>query len=66
NIRPGIKLIDEREGSGRAAEEGCQVTYNLRAFLSKGEEVMVTKTAMWRLTAQSRGTCAGAGRTHGY
>jgi len=41
NIRPGIKLLEEREGSGRAAEKGCHVTYNLRAYLSKGDEIPI-------------------------
>jgi len=26
NIRPGIKLLEERKGSGRAAEKGCHAT----------------------------------------
>ena len=41
NIRPGIKLLEEHEGSGRAAEKGCHVTYNLRVYLRKGDEVPI-------------------------
>ena len=43
NIRPGIKLIEEREGSGMLAEKGCHATYNLRAYLSKGDEVLINR-----------------------
>src|SRR5258707_15474885 len=50
NIRPGIKLLEEREGSGRAAEKGCHATYNLRAYLSRGDEVPINRrdtTVLW-------------------
>ena len=43
NIRPGIKLLEEREGSGRVAEKGCHVTYNLRAYLNRGDEVPINR-----------------------
>jgi FKBP-type peptidyl-prolyl cis-trans isomerase len=39
NIKPGIRLLEETEGSGIIAERGDTVVYNLRAFLSKGDEV---------------------------
>ena len=35
----GIKLLDEREGQGTAAETGDRVVYNLKLFLNKGDEV---------------------------
>jgi FKBP-type peptidyl-prolyl cis-trans isomerase len=43
NLQPGIRLLEEREGSGPAAEKGCQVTYNLRAYLNKGDEVPINR-----------------------
>ena len=43
NGRPGIKLLEEREGTGRPAEKGCHATYNLRAYLNKGDEVPVNR-----------------------
>jgi hypothetical protein len=43
NIRPGIKLLEEREGTGRSAEKGCHATYNLRAYLNKGDEVPINR-----------------------
>jgi hypothetical protein len=43
NIRQGIKLLEEQEGSGKAAEKGCHATYNLRAYLNKGDEVPVNR-----------------------
>ena len=36
---PGIRLLKETEGSGAAARKGDRVTYNLRLFLNKGDEV---------------------------
>ena len=43
NIRPGIKLLEEREGTGRTAEKGCHATYNIRAYLNKGDEVPINR-----------------------
>ncbi len=43
NIRPGVKLLEEREGTGRPAEKGCHATYNIRAYLSKGDEVPINR-----------------------
>ena len=37
--RSGIKLLEEREGSGLAAGKGDRVVYNLRIFLNGGDEV---------------------------
>ena len=45
NVKPGIKLLDEREGNGPPAQKGCHATYNLRAYLSKGDEVPVNRKA---------------------
>ena len=38
-IAQGIKLIEEREGQGKRAQQGDKVVYNCRLFLNKGEEV---------------------------
>lgn len=43
NIKKGIKLLEEREGEGPPAEKGDHVYYNLRAYLSKGEEIIVNE-----------------------
>ena len=39
NIASGIKLLDEIEGAGEPAARGDSVIYNLRGFLSRGDEV---------------------------
>jgi len=38
-LKSGIKLLDEREGSGEPAKKGDNVIYNLKMFLNKGDEV---------------------------
>ncbi|HXV49675.1 MAG TPA: FKBP-type peptidyl-prolyl cis-trans isomerase [Candidatus Binatia bacterium] len=38
-LKSGIKLLDERPGSGMAAKKGDSVIYNLKIFLNKGDEV---------------------------
>jgi FKBP-type peptidyl-prolyl cis-trans isomerase len=35
----GLKLLDEREGTGTPAQKGDRVVYNSRIFLNQGEEV---------------------------
>src|ERR1700675_619446 len=35
----GLKLLDEREGAGLAAQKGDRVVYNIRIFLNQGDEV---------------------------
>ena len=35
----GIELLDEIPGRGPSARKGCEVTYNARFFLRRGEEV---------------------------
>ncbi len=39
NRLSGLKLLDEREGEGPAAEKGDTVIYNSRTFLNRGKEV---------------------------
>lgn len=35
----GLKLLEQRDGEGKSAEEGDRVIYNMRLFLNKGDEV---------------------------
>jgi FKBP-type peptidyl-prolyl cis-trans isomerase len=35
----GIKLLEEREGEGQPAKKGDRVIFNMRIFLSQGDEV---------------------------
>jgi hypothetical protein len=38
-LRSGIKLLEEREGTGKPAGKGDRIIYNLRIYLNRGEEV---------------------------
>ncbi|HWH76895.1 MAG TPA: FKBP-type peptidyl-prolyl cis-trans isomerase [Candidatus Binatus sp.] len=38
-LKSGVKLLEEREGSGEPAKIGDQVVYNLKIYLNKGDEV---------------------------
>ena len=40
-LRSGIKLLEEREGTGAPAGKGDRVVYNLRIYLNRGEEVPI-------------------------
>ena len=40
-LRSGIKLLEEREGTGAPAGKGDRVIYNLRIYLNRGEEVPI-------------------------
>ena len=35
----GLKLLDEREGTGTPSKKGDRVVYNTRIFLNQGDEV---------------------------
>lgn len=37
----GLEILEDREGSGRAAQSGDRLTYNVRIFLNKGDEVPI-------------------------
>jgi len=37
----GLEILENREGSGRAAQLGDSVTYNVRIFLNRGDEVPI-------------------------
>lgn len=38
-LKSGVKLLDDRDGSGEPAKKGDKVVYNLKIFLNKGDEV---------------------------
>lgn len=35
----GLKLLAEQEGAGMSAKKGDRIVYNVRIFLSQGDEV---------------------------
>lgn len=39
----GLTLLDEQEGTGRVAQKGDHVVYNMRLYLNKGDEVLLNK-----------------------
>lgn len=39
NMKKGIKVLEEIEGNGPVAERGDNIVYNLRAYLSQGDEI---------------------------
>lgn len=43
-LSSGLEMIEDLEGSGRAAERGDRVTYNVRIFLNRGDEVPLNET----------------------
>jgi hypothetical protein len=45
----GIRLLEEREGTGAPASKGARIVYNLRIFLNKGEEVEINERQAARL-----------------
>ena len=38
-LASGIRLLDEVSGTGPLARKGDRVTYNLRLFLNRGDEI---------------------------
>ena len=38
-LKSGIKLLDERVGTGEPARRGDRLIYNIKMFLNKGDEV---------------------------
>ena len=42
-LHSGIKLLEEREGSGTPAKKGDRVVYNLKIFLNQGDEVLLNE-----------------------
>jgi len=45
----GLELLEEREGEGVPANKGDRVMFNMRLFLSKGDEVPLNKTQVKHL-----------------
>jgi hypothetical protein len=43
----GLEVIQDHEGSGRSAERGDRVTYNVRIFLNRGDEVPLNEAQAW-------------------
>ncbi len=39
----GLKILENREGSGPIAESGHTIIYNVRIFLNKGDEVPINE-----------------------
>lgn len=39
----GLTLLDEQEGTGRVAQKGDNVVYNMRLYLNKGDEVLLNE-----------------------
>ncbi len=40
----GLEILEDQEGSGPAAELGNTITYNVRIFLNRGDEVPINET----------------------
>jgi hypothetical protein len=41
NIERGVRLLEEKKGSGLAAKRGDHITYNLRIYLNRGDEIPI-------------------------
>ena len=52
--KSGIKLLDDREGSGAPAKKGDKVIYNVRIHLNKGDEVLLNERQAEFLSASMR------------
>lgn len=39
----GLTLLDEQKGTGRVAQKGDHVVYNMRLYLNKGDEVWLNE-----------------------
>ena len=43
-LPPGIEILEDNEGRGRVAQQGDEVTYNVRIFLNRGDEVLINES----------------------
>jgi len=43
-LPPGIEILEDHAGVGRGAQKGDQVTYNVRIFLNRGDEVLINES----------------------
>jgi len=60
NLKRGIKLLAEREGTGEAVKKGDRVVYNLKMFLNQGDEVPLNERQAKHLPEEmlrTVGTC---------
>jgi FKBP-type peptidyl-prolyl cis-trans isomerase len=55
----GLKLLEEREGQGRAAQKGDRIVYNLKIFLNQGDEVPLNERQAEHLPASMIRTDGG-------
>ncbi len=39
----GLEILEDKEGSGPAAQSGHTITYNVRIFLNRGDEVAINE-----------------------
>lgn len=58
-MKRGIKLLEQREGSGEPAKKGDRILYNLKMFLRRGEEVPLNERQAEHLPAEMIRTIAG-------
>jgi FKBP-type peptidyl-prolyl cis-trans isomerase len=58
-LKRGIKLLEQREGSGEPAKKGDRILYNLKMFLRRGEEVPLNERQAEHLPAEMIRTVAG-------
>jgi FKBP-type peptidyl-prolyl cis-trans isomerase len=42
-LASGLDILEDHEGVGRAAQRGDEVTYNVRIFLNRGDEVLLNE-----------------------
>ena len=50
----GLEILEEREGTGPAAQIGDTVTYNVRIFLNRGDEVPMNEAQLNQGIAHDR------------
>jgi FKBP-type peptidyl-prolyl cis-trans isomerase (trigger factor) len=50
----GLEILEDREGSGAAAQSGHTITYNVRIFLNRGDEVAINEALAERGIADDR------------
>ncbi len=50
----GLKILENREGSGPIAESGHTIIYNVRIFLNQGDEVPINEALAKRGIADER------------
>ncbi len=43
-LPPGIEILEDDEGCGRVAQQGDEVTYNVRIFLNRGDEIPLNES----------------------